>query len=162
MDLDNQTLQTLQRIAWFSRCGKPVEQDFGLSMRCASDWSTAAEYFSSPHWEDTTLRARNALTRHLSDKAGGAYQQWNEMTVHAREWLKEKAMPLVSAYRLQHNLPPVFCDCVRWDLLSTIMEATYKKWNPPRFFGTLLEVYEAGHFPCGWEGDWPKGQLMIF
>ena len=161
MDLDNEIFQRLQAIVWFSQCGRPVESDYGLPVRTVSDWSSAVKYFCSPHWEDTTLQAGNALTMHLSDKAPDAYQEWNELTVRARDRIKKEVMPLVDAYREQQNLPPVFCDCVRWDLLSAVMEASYKSWRPPIFFGKLLKVYEAGHFPCGWEGEWPNGRLIV-
>jgi hypothetical protein len=30
------------------------------------------------------------------------------------------------------------------------------------FFLELLGVYEAGHFPCGWRGEWPLGSLVVF
>ena len=30
------------------------------------------------------------------------------------------------------------------------------------FFLELLMVYEAGHFPCGWRGDWPDGKLIVY
>jgi hypothetical protein len=30
------------------------------------------------------------------------------------------------------------------------------------FFLELLTVYEAGHFPCGWVGDWPRGKLVVY
>jgi hypothetical protein len=22
--------------------------------------------------------------------------------------------------------------------------------------------YRQGHWPCGWEGDWPEGRLVVF
>jgi len=33
--------------------------------------------------------------------------------------------------------------------------------HPAHFFLELLWVYEAGHFPCGWLGDWPSGKLIV-
>jgi hypothetical protein len=30
------------------------------------------------------------------------------------------------------------------------------------FFLELLTVYEAGHFPCGWRGEWPSGSLVLY
>jgi hypothetical protein len=30
------------------------------------------------------------------------------------------------------------------------------------YFLELFEVYEAGHFPCGWKGEWPAGKLVVF
>ena len=33
---------------------------------------------------------------------------------------------------------------------------------PPVFFTRLLPAYEAGRYPCGWEGDYPEGRLIVF
>jgi hypothetical protein len=30
------------------------------------------------------------------------------------------------------------------------------------FFLELLTVYESGHFPCGWQGEWPQGKLLVY
>jgi hypothetical protein len=30
------------------------------------------------------------------------------------------------------------------------------------FFLELLTIYQAGHFPCGWQGEWPKGKLLLY
>lgn len=52
------------------------------------------------------------------------------------------------------------------DLNLAALEITYRRKFPkaPIFFGRLLEVYEAGHLPCGWVGDlddWPNGELLV-
>lgn len=33
---------------------------------------------------------------------------------------------------------------------------------PPAFFTRLLPVYEAGRYPCGWEGGLSGGQVNCF
>lgn len=30
------------------------------------------------------------------------------------------------------------------------------------YFRELLPWYEAGHFPCGWDGEWPEGRIRVF
>jgi hypothetical protein len=30
------------------------------------------------------------------------------------------------------------------------------------YFREQLEWYVAGHFPCGWEGEWPKGRMRVW
>ena len=31
-----------------------------------------------------------------------------------------------------------------------------------QFINNLLQVYLAGGWPCGWEGEYPKGRLVVF
>lgn len=33
---------------------------------------------------------------------------------------------------------------------------------PPGFFASNANWYVRGHFPCGWRGEFPKGQLVIY
>ena len=30
------------------------------------------------------------------------------------------------------------------------------------YFREQLPWFHAGHFPCGWEGDWPSGRMRVF
>jgi hypothetical protein len=46
------------------------------------------------------------------------------------------------------------------------LEITFRRKFPraPVFFERLLQVYEAGRLPCGWDGrpeEWPIGKLVI-
>jgi hypothetical protein len=52
------------------------------------------------------------------------------------------------------------------ELNLAAMEVSYRRKfrKAPAFFERLLDIYEAGHLPCGWEGDldhWPEGSLLV-
>jgi hypothetical protein len=52
---------------------------------------------------------------------------------------------------------------LRWDILGALMENSYlRSGHAAFFFLELLMVYEAGHFPCGWRGNWPQGELLVY
>ncbi|HKD26343.1 MAG TPA: hypothetical protein VKC66_10620 [Xanthobacteraceae bacterium] len=54
-------------------------------------------------------------------------------------------------------------DSTTWDVLGALMENSYlSSRHQAYFFLELLWVYEAGHFPCGWLGDWPDGKLVVY
>ena len=51
----------------------------------------------------------------------------------------------------------------QWDILGALMENSYvSSGHSVFFFLELLRVYEAGHFPCGWIGDWPSEELTVY
>lgn len=57
----------------------------------------------------------------------------------------------------------IILDNVKWDLVNYLTEDAYKEYlKGDLFFEFLLEIYEDGHIPCGWEGKWPSGKLVIF
>lgn len=58
--------------------------------------------------------------------------------------------------------PALVIPSVQWDLLGALMENSFKgSGHAAFFFLELLTVYEAGHFPCGWRGNWPQGELLV-
>jgi hypothetical protein len=53
-------------------------------------------------------------------------------------------------------------NCIYWDALGAVMTSFYIDCKPPTFYLKLFEVYRSGHFPCGWKGGWPQGDLLVF
>jgi hypothetical protein len=62
----------------------------------------------------------------------------------------------------QNNLPTVFENMVQWDILGVCLESEFADLYPPGFFTSNAYWYTKGHFPCGWQGDFPQGKLMIY
>jgi hypothetical protein len=61
-----------------------------------------------------------------------------------------------------NGLPTVFEDTVKWDILHICMEAAYADVFPPGFYANQAHWYVKGHFPCGWEGDFPAGRMVVY
>lgn len=51
---------------------------------------------------------------------------------------------------------------IKLDVLGACMENEYADLIPPKLFKDRIDWYLAGHFPCGWEGDFPEGSLIVF
>ena len=115
------------------------------------------------------LEAQNQLTfagftlndRHVN------YQKWNDHILSLKEnsylfrlWQEQKIAP----FQDQHTgIDAVVLHSVQYDILGALMENTYmRSGHSAFFFLELLMVYEAGHFPCGWVGDWPQGKLIVY
>jgi hypothetical protein len=86
MQLDAEIFDKLRAISWFSKCAETPNTDLGFNdVEWIQNWSIAVKSFTSLNWENTTLEARNALTLHLSKRHQNDYQDWNKLTVQARE-----------------------------------------------------------------------------
>lgn len=160
MKLDHNITQRLRTILWFEKCGQPFTQSLNISVTWVNDWQSASIFFLNPEWRNTTLEARNALTAYLAKMYQKEYQDWNTLVREAKSTLQD-VFEKVATYQQEHKLNNKFSDCVRWDILAIVMESTYKHCNPPIFFSKLLTIYENGHFPCGWRGEWPNGNLIV-
>jgi hypothetical protein len=43
-----------------------------------------------------------------------------------------------------------------------MMEIVYSDVSSCVYFREQLQWFHAGHFPCGWEGEWPVGKMRVY
>jgi hypothetical protein len=90
------------------------------------------------------------------------FPQWDRI----REEIKPVVAALVARKTApvvaKAGLPDIVAKRATWDILCMAMEFEFAEIVPPSFFDGMTAVYLHGHFPCGWEGDWPDGQLVVF
>ena len=90
------------------------------------------------------------------------YNKWNDLVIPLKPvvtvLVEEKSAPLLAS----RPMPKVFLGDVRWQILHACMETEYSYVVPPGQFYALTRWYIAGHFPCGWRGEWPEGKLIVY
>jgi hypothetical protein len=87
---------------------------------------------------------------------------WNEIVVEVKTVSDPLVRQKTEKVVRENGLPPVFEASVRWDITGVCMEAEYADVFKPGWFAAQAYWYVNGHFPCGWEGDYPKGKLVIY
>lgn len=152
----------VHRIDWFTRLGEPLEVDLTMPVERVGSWAEAAEGCRDVGWENAQLEAQNQLTLWLHQHDRDSYQRWNEFVVRNKE---EVITPLTEStllpYHRRHGLEDAIVHSVQWDVLGALMENTYlRSGHRAFFFSELLWIYETGHLPCGWRGEWPRGSLL--
>jgi hypothetical protein len=162
--VDESFAQELEAIDWFAACGQSMVASFPFMVATVKSWEEAIELCSDQQWENVTLDACNELTVFLHTYHRENYLDWNVITDAAKQRvvtpLKER---IWGPFAEQHGLGKGLLACVSWDVLAAIMEHEYRHCpGKPEFFTHLLQVYRLGHFPCGWSGDWPSGQLFVW
>jgi len=152
------TLTELEKSDWFSAVGRR-DTEAAIVM---SSWKEAIDSCSSDEWQDLLLEAANQYREKLVSISRERFELWNSVV---RE-LKAVTMPLVTSkiehVQTVHQLPKVFADTVNWDILHACAEAEYADVYPPGFFASQAYWYVHGHFPCGWQGNFPEGKLIIY
>lgn len=154
----------LRAIDWFSRCGQPLALDLTMGIEPVSTWREATQRCMDEAWEDVELEAQNQLTLWLSRHDRENFQRWNErVDRHKVAVVGPLAERAWEPYQRKRELDPAIIHSVRWDVLGALMENSYLgSGHRCFFFLELLKVYEAGHFPCGWRGEWPEGTLVVY
>jgi hypothetical protein len=155
---------TLRAIDWFAHCGEPISLDLSMTVEQVSSWPEAVESCADVVWENVELEARNQLTIWLHRHDRENYQNWNTLVAEHKAGVldrltDEKWIPCQQS----RGLDIAVVHSVQWDVLGALMENSYLgSGHRCFFFLELLSVYGAGHFPCGWRGDWPQGALVAY
>ena len=152
------TIEQLENAVWFANVGV-IDTTAAIVL---SSWQEATEHCSSIEWENLCLEAANQYRLRLLERSKERFKQWNEVV----ERLKPKTEALVrrkiEGVVRANSLPQVFEDTVRWDILHVCMEAEYADVYQPGYYASQAYWYVKGHFPCGWEGEFPDGRLIIY
>lgn len=152
------TLKELEAVEWFRNVGVKDTQ----AVLVLSSWDEAMTYCNSREWESLTLAAANQLRRLILEASRDRYVIWNqisgEVRAHIGPFVADKCRSVVE----RHNLPKSFIDAVNWDIGHLCLEAEYADLVPPAFFSGNAYWYVSGHFPCGWEGDYPGGRPVVY
>jgi hypothetical protein len=154
----------VRRADWFARLGEPLAVDLTMPVERVGSWTEAAEGCRCASWENAQLEAQNQLTLWLHQHDRGSYQRWNEFVGrHKDDVVTPLAESILLPYQRRHGLDDAILHSVQWDVLGALMENTYlNSGHHSFFFSELLWVYEAGHVPCGWRGEWPEGSLLVY
>lgn len=153
MQIPAESIERLLGIDWFANIGSPMT----LADARQIERNELHAALTSDTWEATTLEARNSITARLARLHHQRYQAWNELAVRAKAMLQ----PVWEKLPIAHDDDALLAD-LQWNLHAYLMEAAYRRQLvQPLFFDSLIQVYEAGHIPCGWDGEWPNGQLVI-
>jgi hypothetical protein len=149
---------------WFSRCGQPLALDLTMPVERVSGWPEAIASCADGVWSNVEIAAQNQLTVWLHNYDRESYQSWNDRVVgHKAAVIDPLTERQLVPFQARHGLDAVLVHSVQWDILSALMENSYLgSGHAVYFFLELLWVYETGHFPCGWRGEWPRGSLVVF
>lgn len=152
------TLDHLRGAKWFTNVGI---RDTKAAV-VVSSWSEAIERCSSADWESLCLEAVNQYCERIAERSPREFARWNDIVVDIRPsvyaLVYEKSEGIIQA----NELPKVFLSTVTWDIIHVCMEAELAHIYPPGFYASQAYWYISGHFPCGWQGNFPNGKLVVY
>jgi hypothetical protein len=161
--IDHAFCDSVRAFPWFSRCGLAPTFDIPLPAQPIHTWSEAVAALSATHWTNTTIDARNAFTAYLHKRFNRQFQFWNRITGEAKgQCVEPLSVEIWRPFAMSRNANDALVHSIQWTVLAALMEHEYRACRgAPKFFLHLLDVYRDGHIPCGWEGAWPSGKLLV-
>jgi hypothetical protein len=153
-------LAKLEETDWFRSVGEPIADATVPRIR---SWKEAVALRTSRLQKNIANESANALTEKLCFEFPKRYHgKWNKLVTAVRKIWDPISATKIKKVMMDNKLNIAFVDSVNWDILFSCMELEYADLVPPRFFKERLDWYLAGHFPCGWDGVFPDGRLIVF
>ena len=152
------TLEKLRQVQWFC-CVGVHDTD---AAQVLSSWSEAIESCSSTEWEELCMEAANQYREKLVKKSPLQFQKWNDIVLEIKPIVQGVVIENTKQVLEKNCLPKSFTDAVNWDILHLCMEAEYADVLQPGFFASQAYWYMKGHFPCGWQGEFPSGKIIVY
>ena len=155
------TLSDIESIAWFGKLGAFPGITMPLEIAFECDKGGAIKNILSDEWDEILLDRRNQLSEYLDTSYSKEYQEWNKIVGKAKIDLEDSLKKIEEAL-VSMDMPKELLPCISADLLFILIEAAFASYNPPKFFNCLLEIYQSGHIPIGWQGDSATGKLVVY
>jgi hypothetical protein len=165
MQLVRSILDRLDTIPWLQRCGiaEPVQVPFDICQ--VESWPEVVASYTE-EWAEMQQKRLSDLTRALARDHRDLYDRWwNELVRPVREELKARMPPQVAETFRVNGMSPFLLHVAESDITRAVVETSWAaaRCKVPSFFRNLFTVYEAGHFPCGWDGgEYPNGFLVYY
>ena len=159
----DQLYNKLMDCPWLKRCGIPEARLFSFSTIWIQDVDEITKAITSMEWENICLEEHGNISEFLAVNYKAEYcHSWNTTVA----FLKSKHLPdimfrIENAYQ-PNKLPSSILNDIRFNLLSIFLANHYQQYYQSSFFSMLLSIYISGHLPCGWQGVYPDGSIMIF
>jgi len=154
----------LHEIDWYSHCGEPLSINLSMPVVPVRGWPESTAIDSHSAWGNVQFDAQCQLRLWCRDQDPHYHPRWDELIIRFKATvigplIEEKWGP----YQRQHGIQDEVLKSTTRDIYGALMENGFlTSGHQCFFFLELLLVYEAGHFPCGWDGDWPQGALVVY
>ena len=146
------------KLDFFNMCGLPGD----ASVIHVDDWDTAIWMITHPDWTDYKEWFWSDRLRVLSMEFPQEIKTWNDVVDEVKSFTEPLVDEIERARFAGQEVPKDVFDAIRWDLVQGCMEREYEEIVPNSIYTKLAEQYLAGRLPCGWDGDYPDGSVVVF
>jgi hypothetical protein len=148
-------IEAICELRWFEQVGRPLE---GAEVEFVDGWKRALSVFDDG--------GRYDLKGHLKDPVELVWPITQEPRAM---WWRAAREAATATYTFAGFLPKNLDEQTRdllWDHLHAyvsllLAEVLAGDEVGCTYFREQLGWYAAGHFPCGWSGDWPRGRHRV-
>ncbi|MGF1529189.1 MAG: hypothetical protein ACFCBW_20760 [Candidatus Competibacterales bacterium] len=163
LKLHEETMGAIARVEWLYRIGVAPTESLPLNAETVDSWE-AADAAWDDTWDNLRNRFQGDLTAGLSVSFRDRYRDWNLLFTQAQKVLDEDVSHRIHERVQELGWIPFYAQAISDDTCTILVEATYRaNWCVvDNVYPALFHIYQSGHLPCGWSGEYPEGSLLIY
>ena len=159
MEISKEFLKLIMDL--LSRCGK--KDDLGFDVEYVDSETKAKKMINSIKWENMYLEVSGDFTEFLSRNHKDIFNKnWNGVVRQIKSNYMNEIQTKVEMNWKDEKTKQRVIDDVQFNILTLFMLDYYSDYYQSEFFDRMLKIYLAGHFPCGWSGEYPKGKFLVY
>lgn len=154
-------IEEFDNLDWFHSAGRPISSS---NIKRVTSWKDAFILSKDETWEFTLTSALDDVFIEIEKSMGSdvAAVMWNKATRNLRKRIKSLLTSL--RYPSGVTVPDtnLLTPSIEWNILGDSLSTEFSEHHHNHFFSDICQWYLAGRCPCGWEGDYPAGRLLVF
>lgn len=143
----------IRKCDWFRKTGVG---DLPGVLR-AQSWKDVAKHLKSEAWDEMSLAALNEFHKACA-KAGPFTDDFDELYDIVDVALEESLHPVVK----KQKIPECVIDSLQGHVMCLLRGLCHFGADFQSFDRQIVELYLAGYCPCGYQGKYPRGQLIVY
>lgn len=152
--------ERLPTISWLSSAGLPLPPSLSEWCKQVTSVGEAVALLDGGAWEEWSGDRDNTLGAALSQRHPKRYQEWNLIVRRAKEVLSPHDKAIRSGLDRAGFSRPRAIDVVKWDIVGARTCAAYQDCRIPSDELRLLDIYQAGHVPMGFDTE--RQRVLVF
>ncbi|MFS0901778.1 hypothetical protein AB3N02_01740 [Priestia aryabhattai] len=163
MELNTAVVEAIISNNWLEYCGVKTNLPEGNNYSYLSNKKVVSKNIKGVKWENICLEERNILTGYLAKNKAELYNKnWNGLVREVKTEILPKVIDKIESQVSILGLSSEIVNAIKFDIINIIMVLTYEKYHHSDFYTGLLDIYLSGHIPCGWDGDYPVGNIVVY
>lgn len=152
-------LGNLEGACWFSVVGKTLECDDTTQV---SSWSDAINCLTVYADKRLFVPPVNQIRFLLREKVRNDFRRWNSIADAIRVQITQLVDEKTEGLLVEPGKLKLVRDHISWDIMHGCMEKEYENECTINYHRRRVSLLEIGHYPCGWQGDFPVGMHYVY
>lgn len=163
LEVNPHVLDRINKIEWFSNCGKQ-NLECPFKIKYVKSFKEAEKYSSGNKWSNLLLNFQNELSVATHSLSCGRQLNWNSFVRSAKDNLisEIKRNVQIKLEELRAEYTEETIGNIMYIMVQFLLEDHFRPVYDVTFCEHLFNVIEKGYIPCGWDGNFPVGSLIVY